>query len=228
MEPVKRRRRAQPHRPAAIFEDGGGVAHGAGGAVDVLGEKIRRAGQHQVGRHRLGHRRLGLALGVGRAASLLLRGGRQQVGRGGEPAQRLGVGRLQRVGHAGNAHARPLALAGPRPQQAHPPRLAGRKDRRRQPVRVGRAQQHREPPRRLDGDALDLLINISGVFQPADGQPPAPVEVVTLSIYAEPAMRNVKVPSSDSELFVYPTSRPACPGLPAKCRPSGKAQSSAR
>ena len=30
------------------------------------------------------------------------------------------------------------------------------------------------------------LIQITGVFQPADGQPPAPVEVVTLSIYAEP------------------------------------------
>ena len=30
------------------------------------------------------------------------------------------------------------------------------------------------------------LIEITGVFQPADGQPPAPVEVVTLSIYAEP------------------------------------------
>ena len=33
---------------------------------------------------------------------------------------------------------------------------------------------------------MPRLINISGVFQPADGQPPAPVEVVTLSIYAEP------------------------------------------
>ena len=30
------------------------------------------------------------------------------------------------------------------------------------------------------------LIQITGVFQPVDGQPPAPVEVVTLSIYAEP------------------------------------------
>ena len=34
--------------------------------------------------------------------------------------------------------------------------------------------------------SVPRLINISGVFQPADGQPPAPVEVVTLSIYAEP------------------------------------------
>ena len=33
--------------------------------------------------------------------------------------------------------------------------------------------------------SVPRLINISGVFQPADGQPPAPVEVVTLSIYAE-------------------------------------------
>ena len=30
------------------------------------------------------------------------------------------------------------------------------------------------------------LIQITGVFQPVDGQPPAPVEIVTLSIYAEP------------------------------------------
>jgi hypothetical protein len=30
------------------------------------------------------------------------------------------------------------------------------------------------------------LISITGVFQPADGQAPAPVEVVILSIYAEP------------------------------------------
>ena len=30
------------------------------------------------------------------------------------------------------------------------------------------------------------LIQITGVFQPVDGQPPAPVEIVTLSIYEEP------------------------------------------
>jgi hypothetical protein len=29
------------------------------------------------------------------------------------------------------------------------------------------------------------LINVSGVFQPADGQPPAPVETVTVSVYAD-------------------------------------------
>ena len=34
--------------------------------------------------------------------------------------------------------------------------------------------------------SVPRLINISGVFQPADSQPPAPVEVVTLSVYAEP------------------------------------------
>ena len=34
--------------------------------------------------------------------------------------------------------------------------------------------------------SVPRLINISGVFQPADGQPPAAVEAVTLSIYAEP------------------------------------------
>ena len=33
--------------------------------------------------------------------------------------------------------------------------------------------------------SVPRLINISGVFQPADGQPPTPVEVVTLSIYAD-------------------------------------------
>ena len=38
----------------------------------------------------------------------------------------------------------------------------------------------RNPPSRYRG-----CIKVSGVFQPADGQPPAPIEVVTLSIYAE-------------------------------------------
>ena len=33
---------------------------------------------------------------------------------------------------------------------------------------------------------MPRLVNISGVFRPADGQPPAAVEAVTLSIYAEP------------------------------------------
>ena len=32
--------------------------------------------------------------------------------------------------------------------------------------------------------SVPRLVNVSAVFQPADGQPPAPVEVVTLSIYA--------------------------------------------
>lgn len=30
------------------------------------------------------------------------------------------------------------------------------------------------------------LVHVSGVFQPADGRPPAPVETITLAIYAEP------------------------------------------
>ena len=34
--------------------------------------------------------------------------------------------------------------------------------------------------------SVPRLINVSGVFQPVDGQSPAPVEAVTLSIYAEP------------------------------------------
>ena len=34
--------------------------------------------------------------------------------------------------------------------------------------------------------SIPRLVNISGVFQPVDGQPPAPVEAVTLSIYARP------------------------------------------
>ena len=34
--------------------------------------------------------------------------------------------------------------------------------------------------------AVPRLINVSGVFQPADGQPPAQAEVVILSIYAAP------------------------------------------
>jgi hypothetical protein len=34
--------------------------------------------------------------------------------------------------------------------------------------------------------SMPRLINFSGVFQPVDGQPPAPTEVVTVSIYAEP------------------------------------------
>ena len=34
--------------------------------------------------------------------------------------------------------------------------------------------------------SVPRLVKFSGIFKPADGQPPAPVEVVTLSIYAEP------------------------------------------
>ena len=34
--------------------------------------------------------------------------------------------------------------------------------------------------------SVPRLINITGVFRPADGQPPAAVETVTLAIYADP------------------------------------------
>ena len=44
-----------------------------------------------------------------------------------------------------------------------------------------RAQSPQPPP----SISVPRVINITGVFQPADGQPPAPTEVVTLSIYAQ-------------------------------------------
>jgi hypothetical protein len=37
-----------------------------------------------------------------------------------------------------------------------------------------------------DASAVPRVMNVTGVFRPADGQPPAAVETVTLSIYADP------------------------------------------
>jgi hypothetical protein len=47
---------------------------------------------------------------------------------------------------------------------------------------ISLAQSRQSPP----SVTVPRLINISGVFQPADGQPAARVEAITLSIYAEP------------------------------------------
>ena len=78
--------------------------------------------------------------------------------------------------------------------------------------------------------SVPRLINISGVFQPADGQPPAPVEVVTLSIYAEPEggvplwqeMQSVTVDATGRFTVLLGASHPD--GLPPAVFASGEAR----
>src|SRR3954469_8732893 len=48
------------------------------------------------------------------------------------------------------------------------------------PTSVALAQSDQQPTA-----SVPRLINITGVFRPADGQPPAAVETVTLAIYAD-------------------------------------------
>src|SRR5437762_13021316 len=43
------------------------------------------------------------------------------------------------------------------------------------------AQSAQEP-----GTSVPRLVNITGLFRPADGQPPAAIETVTFAIYADP------------------------------------------
>ena len=78
--------------------------------------------------------------------------------------------------------------------------------------------------------SVPRLINISGVFQPADGQPPTPVEVVTLSIYAAPEggvplwqeMQSVVVDKTGRFTVLLGASHPD--GLPPEVFTSGEAQ----
>ena len=75
---------------------------------------------------------------------------------------------------------------------------------------------------------MPRLINVSGVFQPADGQPPAPVEVVTLTIYAEPEggvplwqeMQTVAVDKTGRFTVLLGASHPD--GLPPRCSPPAR------
>ena len=76
--------------------------------------------------------------------------------------------------------------------------------------------------------SVPRLINVSGVFQPADGQPPAPVEVVTLSIYAEPdggvplwqETQTVTVGTRGRFTVLLGASHPD--GLPPRCLPPAR------
>ena len=78
--------------------------------------------------------------------------------------------------------------------------------------------------------SVPRLVNVSGVFQPADGQPPAPVEVVTLSIYAAPEggvplwqeMQSVVVDTTGRFTVLLGASHPD--GLPPALFASGEAQ----
>ena len=77
---------------------------------------------------------------------------------------------------------------------------------------------------------MPRLVNISGVFHPADGQPPAPVEVVTLSVYAEPEggvplwqeMQSVTVEATGRFTVLLGASHPD--GLPPVVFASGEAR----
>ncbi len=78
--------------------------------------------------------------------------------------------------------------------------------------------------------SVPRLIKMSGVFQPADGQPLAPVEVVTLSIYTEPEggvpvwqeMQTVVLDKAGRYTVLVGASHPD--GLPPSVFGSGEAQ----
>ena len=74
------------------------------------------------------------------------------------------------------------------------------------------------------------LVHITGVFQPVDGQPPLAVEIVTLSIYAEPEgglpvwqeRQTVAVDASGRFTLLLGSSQPE--GIPAEVFGTGQAQ----
>jgi hypothetical protein len=78
--------------------------------------------------------------------------------------------------------------------------------------------------------SMPRLMKVTGVFQPADGQPPATVEVVTLSIYAEPEggvplwqeVQTVVLDKAGRYTVLLGASRPD--GLPPEVFGSGQAQ----
>jgi hypothetical protein len=89
-----------------------------------------------------------------------------------------------------------------------------------------RAQPAQPPP----SISVPRLVNITGVFQPADGQPPAPVEVVTLSIYTTQdggvplwqEMQQVTVDATGRFTALLGASQPD--GLPQEVFASGEAR----
>src|SRR5690242_16172018 len=79
--------------------------------------------------------------------------------------------------------------------------------------------------------AVPRLIQITGVFQPADGQPPSAVEIVTLSVYADAEgglpvwqeQQTVKVEKTTGRFtLLLGASNPA--GIPAEVFASGDGQ----
>ena len=78
--------------------------------------------------------------------------------------------------------------------------------------------------------SVPRLVKLNGIFKPADGQPPAPVEIVTLSIYAEPdggvplwqEMQTVLLDKTGRYTLLVGASRPD--GLPPEVFASGEAQ----
>ena len=78
--------------------------------------------------------------------------------------------------------------------------------------------------------SVPRLIKFSGVFQPADGQPPASIEVITLSIYAEQEggvalwqeIQTVAVDTAGRYTVVLGASHPD--GLPLEVFASGEAR----
>ncbi|HEY6508356.1 MAG TPA: hypothetical protein VIY56_10110 [Vicinamibacterales bacterium] len=79
--------------------------------------------------------------------------------------------------------------------------------------------------------SVPRLVHITGVFQPVDGQPPAPVEVVTLSIYTEPEgglpvwqERQSVVLDKTTGRFTLLLGGTAPDGIPAEVFGTGQAQ----
>ena len=78
--------------------------------------------------------------------------------------------------------------------------------------------------------SVPRLVKLSGIFKPADGQPPAPVEIVTVSIYAQPdggvplwqEMQTVILDKTGRYTVLVGASHPD--GLPPEVFGSGEAQ----
>src|SRR3954463_12307542 len=70
--------------------------------------------------------------------------------------------------------------------------------------------------------SVPRLINITGGFRPADGQPPAAVETVTLAIYAdaEAARRSGRKPKARPSTIAAVTRSCLAPRVAAASRPS--------
>ncbi len=148
VEAIERRRRAQPDRAVGGLEHAGTADIGA---VHILGEKVRRAGQHDIGRDcpRLDGGRVRVRGAAGAR--------REQVRGGGPAAERVGVGRAQRIRDAGDPDPRPFDFAGALEHGAQPLGLACGKHRSGDAVSLGRPEQQRVAALRIDRDGLRLL-----------------------------------------------------------------------